>query len=282
MPDDPAVSGQPGDSVAMQAFTDSLPAQFNGTQVDGAISVASDGRLVPTLALRRLFDYFISGYGDYSSNNQPGAVRKAVARYTQLQGLGDTVRAQVLGLFDDYIRLQQRVADQSASFADTDMATRLRILQEMRIAELGPQAADAFYGQEEQAIQRALIQQDSPTPKEQSSQAYKQARLPSELHNQVTAARQNGATEAQIHAMRMDAVGAQATSRLETLDARRNQWQTKYRSYARERDTISQSAMSQEDKTQAIADLRAREFTADEQRRVSALDRITPDSEPAN
>lgn len=256
------------------AFVRSLPSQFKGTDVDGAITVGPDGDLNPTRAIRELFDYFISGYGRYAQENQWKAVRKTIADYAQTQGVSTQVQTQLLALFDDYIRLRQRVVDESPSFADTDMATRLRILEEIRIAELGPEVANAFYGQEQKAMQQAIAQRNGQSPSASPDDANRRASLPSRLAADVANARQQGADDAAIHAMRLEAVGPDATARLEALDAKRQRWRDQYDAYARQRDAIRRSAMSQADRQDALQALRQRDFAPEQQRRVEALDRI--------
>lgn len=268
--------------AATAAFVRSLPAQFEGTRVDGAITVGPDGNLAPTHAIRALFDYFISGYGDYSKGDQRQALRHTINRYATAQGVSADVRKQLLQLFDDYIRLRQRVVDESPSFVDADLTTRLHILEDMRIAELGQQTAQVFYGEEKKAMNQALAQHSGQTPPDSADDTNARANLPSRLAANVTEARKQGASAARVHAMRLKAVGAKATTRLEALDVRRNRWHAKYHDYARQRDAIRQSAMSTQDQRRAIQALRARSFQPAEQRRVRALDRIPVNRDSAS
>ena len=264
------VSTARNDPSADAAFVTTLPAQFQGTQVDGAITVDADGELVPGRALRDLFDYFLSGVGRYQGHDQPAAARQNMARYSMMQNMSADTRSRVLRLFDQYLRLKNRLAEESAAFADTDLSTRLSIVRDMRRAELGPAVAAAFYGDDEIDTANAIERNASDSTR---PQGIADATLAAAAR--IDAARDEGASDADIAEMRREAFGADAQARLATLDTKRHAWKTRYDSYADERNAVLASAMSASDRRVALDTLRKRFFDgAAERRRAAALDRI--------
>tara|TARA_B100002052_G_C15771597_1_gene547174 strand:- start:54 stop:1031 length:978 start_codon:yes stop_codon:yes gene_type:complete len=256
------VSTARGNPNADAAFVATLPGQFQGTRVDG--------ELVPSRALRDLFDYFLSGIGRYRGHDQQAAARQNLARYSMMQNVSTEARSQLLRLFDQYLRLQNRLADESRAFADTDLATRLSIVRDMRRAELGPAVAEAFYGDDEAETAAAIARQaaGAERPQDAGDKTLVAAA-------RIETARNDGASDADITRMRREAFGPEAQARLATLDTQRRIWRKRYDTYAGERDAVLASAMSTGDRNQALAALRARFFdNAAERRRAAALDRI--------
>lgn len=264
------VSTARGNPNADAAFVATLPGQFQGTRVDGAITVDVDGELVPSRALRDLFDYFLSGIGRYRGHDQQAAARQNLARYSMMQNVSTEARSQLLRLFDQYLRLQNRLADESRAFADTDLATRLSIVRDMRRAELGPAVAEAFYGDDEAETAAAIARQAAGAERPQDAGDKTLAAAA-----RIETARNDGASDADITRMRREAFGPEAQARLAALDTQRRIWRKRYDTYAGERDAVLASAMSTGDRNQALAALRARFFdNAAERRRAAALDRI--------
>ncbi|WP_158583458.1 lipase secretion chaperone [Salinisphaera sp. Q1T1-3] len=269
-----AVSRSSPSTVIEVSFSDTLPPQFQGTAVDGAITVDAKGGLEPSRAVRRLFDYFISGAGAYDGDDQAAAVRETIGRYARSQGVPDRARDQLLALYDRYMALKQRVVDHSAVLAYSDLETRLNRLSEIRQAELGPTAAQAFYGESNEAVRDALARRRGVQGVEDDPVLAK-ATTPVRLATRVSKARASGASPARIREMRAQALGPDAVDRLEALDIRRAAWAQHYDAYARERDAIIDSAMAEGDQSRALTDLRARHFTSEpERRRAAALDRL--------
>ena len=69
-----------------------------------------------------------------------------------------------------------------------------------------------------------------------------------------------GDSAEELHQMRTNLVGAEATQRLETLDVQRSDWKNKVNQYLAERDTIMNSSMSDTAKQSAVAQLKAQQF----------------------
>ena len=86
-------------------------------------------------------------------------------------------------------------------------------------------------------------------------------------------ARQGSAEE--IHHMRNNLVGAEATQRLEALDTQRNDWKQRVNQYLSERDKLMKSTMSDSAKQNAIDQLRSQQFKqTQEQTRLHTFESI--------
>ena len=84
-----------------------------------------------------------------------------------------------------------------------------------------------------------------------------------------------GGSAEEIHQMRMNLVGPEATQRLESLDGERSDWKNKVDGYLKERDNIIKSGMSNEAKQKAVQQLRTQHFSQpEEQLRVGTFESV--------
>ncbi|HET8705477.1 MAG TPA: hypothetical protein VFM46_04160, partial [Pseudomonadales bacterium] len=123
--EDAAISAAKGTELVDQAVVfhtglEHLPASFRNTEPDGALRADSEGNLVIDRSVRRLFDYFLAGYGEESS-----AVLEARIRAYIRSHLTEPARSQANLLLDDYLALQAQLArlDNSSDRPEMDIAS---------------------------------------------------------------------------------------------------------------------------------------------------------------
>lgn len=127
---------------------------LRGTEADGDWSVGPDGRLRPTLALRRRFDYYLALQGEVPlASLRPALVAQAAAQH------GAAAAEAIGALWDRYLALQRhpwrtRVDLRDPSTLSPAWDERRRVRRE----HLGPEVAQAFYGEEDAAL-AALVAQ---------------------------------------------------------------------------------------------------------------------------
>lgn len=262
-----------------------------GTAIDGAVVLDEHGAVVPTLALRRLFDYFLTGLGREETANLRARLLSALRR----DGLPEAGVQQVSELFGRY--LDYRDTLQHLPTPGTTAAS-LRAVYEARYAlrrsVLGERVAEAFFAREE-AEDRYLIERravdeasDLPTWEREQRLALAEQQLPAdirqarretemvvELNRRTEQLRAAGADQARIQAMRERLAGPDAAARLQALDAERAQWNRRMADYRRERARILASkGLAEADRRAAVDALIESRFTTQEAVRVRALDRI--------
>src|SRR5690554_2315273 len=152
----------------------------------------------------------------------------------------------------------------------------------------------AFFGEEERRLQvmldrqkilndesltdserdRALAQLDQLLP-EYSVELRRRSRTVVETTMQVQQLREQGASEAEVRELRLQAYGAEATERLARLDQQRNQWQNRLGEYRQQKALIDNNeGLAPADRQAAVEALRERIFTEEhERRRIRALER---------
>ena len=86
--------------------------------------------------------------------------------------------------------------------------------------------------------------------------------------------REQGASDAEIRALREQTFGAQAVARFEALEQQRQDWQARYEAYRQQRQQLISSGLSHTDQQVALARLQQQLFEDKELARVQALDRI--------
>lgn len=274
-----------------------LPASLRGTQVPGGLRVDSDGHLMPDVALRNLFDYFLSALGEEPLDTLLGRIRAHLE-----QALPEPARSEALAALSGYVDYKAALADLENSLPALDtsrmasinteaVAERLARVRDMRRTHLGAALADAFFADEEAydrfTLERLQVERD-PTlsPQERAARlASAEALLPEyvrearaetqrfeQYQQQVDALQAEGASPARIQALREQTFGPEAAARLAELDRERAAWDKRWQHYVRERDALAQRGLAGAELERAREALRERMFDAQERLRAEALD----------
>ncbi len=273
------------------------PRSLRGTRVDGGL-VVDDGHFVPTLDARRMFDYFLTATGEVPEDALRARLQHEIARR-----LPPEAAREATLLLERYLTYRERVRHLATVDvpSDDDLDARLATLVALRREVLGPDAAEAFFADEEADAQRLLdarrIANDpSLSPEERATRvedifAAAEADLPadvratrkaSRLANALRGAeeeiRAQGGADADVAAMRTRLAGPEAAARLADLDQRRNAWQSRVDAFRAARERVRHDpSLAPEARAAAVARLLEESFTSAERRRVEALDRIAAD-----
>ena len=151
-PVEPVVPLATGEQPAEQRA--GRPRSLRGTRTDGGLLVDADGRFVPTLEARRLFDYFLTTEGEL----EPGALRTRIVREIERRLPSDAAR-DATALLDRYLAYREAVRQRAAASPQDgdDLEGRLAMLGALRRELLGETVATTFFGEEE-ADARLLLE----------------------------------------------------------------------------------------------------------------------------
>ncbi|WP_237045092.1 lipase secretion chaperone [Aquipseudomonas alcaligenes] len=284
-------------AAAESAALSSLPPSFAGTAVDGQFRLDDAGNLLISMDIRRIFDYFLSAYGEER-------IQTSIARlqaYIRSQ-LDEPAESQALALLEQYLdykrHLIQLEKDLPQMASLESMRQREQAVQNLRASIFSPEAHQAFFAQEEAynqfTLQRLAIRHDPALNEQQKAEAMDRLRatlpedmqemlvpqLQAELRQQTAALQAQGAAPEQIRQLRLQLVGAEATARLEALDQRRQQWQQRLDAYRQEKARIeANSGLSEEDRQAAIASLAEERFDERERLRLDAAEQLAKSRE---
>jgi lipase chaperone LimK len=281
----------PGTSLGAPASggLPALPASLAGTEPDGALVLDADGRFVPTRDALDLFDYFLSASGE-----EPDARIRARIEAAIRARLDDPLPA--LALLDQYLayRAEVRALFEDAFTATLPLERRLQRIRELRRAHFGAELAEALFADEEARwradVERLRVRRDPAL--DEDERAARLAALDAELPEPVREARAaatapialrrderrlraEGASQAEIDALREARFGPEAAARLATLDRARAEWDARVVAYREERDRLAAREGDDADARAAALDaLRDARFSGAERLRIEALDRI--------
>lgn len=280
------LAGQP--APAMQTVTVTPPAQafapsLLGTRPDGAVHVAPDDSVVADAQLIELFDYYLSTVGEKS----PAAVRAEIERELD-RTLRPAAAAAAKRVLTRYTAYRQALAGLGADrrLTGQDAAAlkrRLDALRGLRARYFSQREIAAIFGREDAANAEALARmeiRDDRTLDAQQKQA-RLAALDAGLPADVRAAREaplkivrvqeeaerlraGGAGEDDVFRLRAEAFGADAAQRLADVDREEAAWKRRIQAYLVRRRGLNDEA--------AVAALRNRMFSEDEQRRLGAYE----------
>ncbi len=269
------------------------PRSLRGTRVDGGLLVDEDGHFVPTLDARRLFDYVLTASGEVSAADLRARIVHEIERR-----LAPAAVAEATALLDRYLAYRERVRVLAGTDDGGDLEARLATLMALRREMLGPDAAEAFFAEEEADARRLLevrrVMRDPELSAEERAQRVaaieqqveadlppetREARAAERLAGTLRAAeeelRTRGGDAAELGSLRERLAGPEAAARLAALDERRAGWQARVETYRAARERIANDpSLDAPGRAAAIARLLDESFSEPERRRVAALDRL--------
>jgi lipase chaperone LimK len=277
------------------------PRSLRGTRVDGGLLIDENGRFVPTLDARRLFDYILTGSGEVPADALRARIIHEIERRVPTRAVADAT-----ALLDRYLAYRERVrALASAEGNDaTDLDARLATLVALRREMLGTEAAEAFFAEEEADARRLLevrrvmrdpalspearaervaaiaaaVEAELP-PKER--EAHAATRLATTLRTAEEELKSRGGDAGEVQQLRERLAGPEAATRLADLDRQRAVWQSRVTAYRAARERLANDpALDEGRRATAIARLLEESFTEPERRRVAALDRLSAENPP--
>lgn len=277
------------------------PRSLRGTRTDGGLVVDTDGRFVPTLEARRLFDYFLTTAGELS----PSALRARIVRDIERRLAPDAAR-DATALLDRYLAYREAVRARgvTAGLRADDLEGRLTMLTALRREMLGEAAATAFFAAEEAEARllletRRLLNDQGLAPEERAARvealyaaresdlppdvraARATARLAALLPAAEAVVRARGGDAAEVEALRQRLAGPEAAARLADLDRRRADWDARLEAFRAARARLDgDPTLSPDGRATAVARLLAESFTPPERLRIAALDRIAAAADP--
>lgn len=238
-----------------------------GTAPDGDLRLWAQGKTLsglggdlPYAELRRLFDYYLSGLGEQGL----ATIVARIERELQSQ-LPAAQQEAARALLHKYLGYKQAlVALDKAPEAQGQGVDAIRKRFDAMLALRGkfftPREDEALFGFDDaydrDAIARLEIHQNSGLSEAQKRErlAVLDAAMPAavkaereaprqiiNLENQVAALRAQGATDAQVFALRAKALNPEAAQRLAEVDRDEQAWQTRIADYQRERQQVLKS-----------------------------------------
>jgi lipase chaperone LimK len=238
----PRASAPERNDTPPPALSSLPPPSLIGSDPDGAIGLDEDGQLRIDLALRRWFDWQRAAIGELDQTTIRHRVEAGL-----LAALPPDQAAAGLELYDRY--LVYLAASDRLPF-DPDPLLMLDAERALRIDLLGARTAEAFFADEELALEARLLRRQLATdpdlaPAERDARlAALDAALPHELQpsielQQVEQAeqlaelyQQAALTDAERLAERSELFGHDAAQRLAALDHERRGWQQRIDDYA--------------------------------------------------
>jgi lipase chaperone LimK len=263
-----------------------LPASLQDTESDGGVTLDASGRLVPDLALRRLFDHFLSSIGERSIDEIRALLAARLDAITTPEG-----KRQALEVFERYLRYLKEVDSAAARMSALPLRERLAMLSDLRRQYLGSEMASAFFNDEE-AYQRYTLDsrelaEDSALSREERAARQREitAALPDAVRIPLLEQQrvETDLADAQAidtlasdpserHRLRSERYGEEAAARMELLDRERAAWDARISAYRAERTRLQ--ALDAAAREAALDAYLMRNFDEAEQRRIRSLEGI--------
>lgn len=233
---------------------------LRGTEPDGDWSVDAHGRLEPSISLRRRFDHYLAALGEASVAELTALMQAHAER-----DVGAAAAQEIRTLWDRYLAVHQHRYRTQVRLDDPQgWEAALAERQAVRRAHLGRVWADAFYSQEEQALQAHIEAARQQGVGERAGAAGSEHAL--------LGPPAPGADPTALHEQRVRQFGAEAAERLRQEDIAWADWQRRLE-HARGRIAALRRApeLSEVQREAAVAQVIDETFGADERLRARSL-----------
>ena len=263
------------------------------TEIGCKLQLDASQHLVVNEQTKNCFEYFITQYGEKSLPQ----IKSDFEKYIKLNYKAPAL-PQILDLWKRYMDYRAKLGALQPSTEQVNNVKYYRGIyeaqQNLRKNFFSTYEIEGLFGAEDTYDTYTLSRMDVLENKSLSA-AEKAKRLKSLFDQLPTDLQENleqitkledlrtltadlksqNASAQELHQMRVNLVGTEATGRLETLDTQRNQWQKQVSSYLSERDSILKSGMSDSAKSTAITNLRQQQFSSEQDRlRLNAFETI--------
>lgn len=284
-----------GESVTAQATSGSslLSPSQQDTEVNCQISMDGSNRLIVNEQTRNCFEYFITQYGEKSIDQ----IKKDFKAYIA-QGHKEPALSQIYDLWDRYMKYREQLGNLQPPSDDKESPQYYRSIysstQNLRKQFFSDYEIEGLFGKEntyhEYTLKRMEVVNDKKLSESEKAKKLKalfdelpedwkenleQINKLEDLRKLTADIKARGGSSEEIHQMRLNLVGPEATQRLENLDSQRSSWKSSVNQYLTERDSIVKSNMSDSAKQQAVQQLRSQHFkTKEDQLRVSTFESV--------
>lgn len=263
------------------------------TEVNCQLRLDNANRLIVNEQTRNCFEYFITQYGEKDLKQ----IQHDFKTYIQ-QNYKEPALGQIIDLWNRYINYREKLGDLQPPNIDKEdpqyYQSIFANMKNLRKQLFSDYEMEGLFGTEdtyhEYTLNRMTVLADKSLTEAQKAQKLKDLfnQLPEDwkanleqlnkledLRKLTADIKARGGSAQDIHQMRMNLVGPEATQRLEALDEQRNDWKVKVNQYLDERDSIMKSGMSDEAKQQAVQKLRTQHFNKPQQQlRVGTFETI--------
>ena len=263
------------------------------TEVNCQLRLDAANRLIVNEQTRNCFEYFITQYGEKDLKQ----IKTDFQAYIQ-QAYKAPALTQILDLWNRYIDYREKLGDLQAPNIDKEdpkyYQSIFANMKNLRKQLFSDYEIEGLFGTEdtyhEYTLSRMMVMDDKSLSEAQKAQKLKDLfnQLPEDwkenleqlnkledLRKLTADIKARGGSAEEIHQMRMNLVGPEATQRLESLDGQRRDWKNRVDGYLKERDNIMKSGMSDDAKQKAVQQLRTQHFNKpEEQLRVGTFESV--------
>lgn len=250
---------------------------YRDTDVDGDVTLDSAGHFVPDANALQLFDYFFIESGRLSDAEILAQIRAWLASRLQEPALGEAE-----DFLTQYLQLRQLARQ---AFADGTLAesprARLALIRQLQEEAFGSELAATLFAQEHARQEARLDRMEAAARGERTdpllglSTAEVRAQQRTEQVLQASAMASDASSPEELWSMRSEAYGYDAAYRLSELDRQRQQWRERVAAYtAQKQALLADDSLTPAQQTAQISEILQASFSATEQQRVRALERI--------
>lgn len=264
------------------------------TEINCDFTLDGNQRLIVDEQTKNCFEYFITQFGEKNIDH----IRNDFKKYIQ-QTQKEPAQSQIIDLWTRYFNYREGLGKLTIPTGiDPEHAAYYRRIYEdmknLRKHFFSDYEIEGLFGSENiyhnYTLNRMDVLDNQTLNEQQKAEKLKllfeqlpkdwqenleQLNKLEDLRRLTADIKKRKGSEAEIHEMRVNLVGLEATERLEKLDYERQDWKNRTKAYLAERDSLLQSNLSNQAKNDAIQNLKNKSFnTPQEKSRVETFEQV--------
>ncbi|OTG67688.1 lipase secretion chaperone [Acinetobacter silvestris] len=263
------------------------------TQINCQIHADQSNHLVVNAQTKDCFEYFITQYGEKNIQQ----IKTDFIHYVKAS-FKEPILSQLSDLWSRYLQYREQLGQLTAPNVKPEDPQYYRTIfsniKNLRTQFFSGYEIEGLFGKEDTynnyTLDRIEVMDDKHLSPEEKAQKLKKLfnNLPEDwkenlqqlsqledLRKLTAEIKARGGSADELHQMRTNLVGPEATQRLEKLDVQRDDWKQRVNQYLTDRDHITQSSMSDAAKQAAVEQLKAQQFNnSSEQLRLHTFERV--------
>lgn len=277
--------------VSVQAQSFASKSQQD-TQVNCQIRADASNHLIVNEQTKDCFEYFLTQYGEKSLEQ----IKADFLKFVQ-SNYENPLNAELDDLWQRYLKYRNDLGHLQASQTEQNDAQYYRKIfskiNDLKKKYFSAVEIEGLFGNEDlynnytlnrmdiladknlnAAEKASRLKQLSDGLPQDWQENLKQINQLDDLRKLTAELKAKGASAQEIHDMRTQLIGPEATQRFENLDAQRSDWSNRVNQFLSARDNIKQSGMSDSAKQSAINQLRNQQFNSQESLRIQTFETV--------
>lgn len=270
-----------------------LALSLRGTKIPAYFETDTDGNLIVTNSIKSVIEYFLAATGEEPIDVIIGRIEEYFGYQLEEPALSQAldVLVEYIGYKEALLELEELASARNAeSTKGHSYLEMFELRSDIRVNNLSPVVYEAFFGDEDKldlyTAKLLELKHESRSGADTSMDALQELelllpdseqiiKLRERIREQISQAKEQGASEQELYTLRASAYGHEAAERFAKADKKSEIWNQRYKEYSALRKQILNSkGLNEDDKNLELEALQNSLFNKYERKRLATLDKM--------